>query len=93
MLRVNFPLVSRVRSCLLVSTLYMCILPAWLPEMMNLSSGEKQTVQTSAGPVSIIPTLSPLRASQSRSEESRELDAITATQRMKPIFGQNYRDF
>lgn len=86
-LRVNFPpLVSSVCSCFPVSVLYRCILPAWLPETMYLSSGEKTTVQISTGPTSMLDILSPVSKSQSFRLESRELDAQPADLNSDPKF-------
>jgi len=54
---------------------YILILPPWLPDMMNLSSGENATVQISTGPTSMLPIFSPEIKSHSRRQESNELEA------------------
>jgi hypothetical protein len=43
--------------------------------MINLSSGEKATVQISTGPTSMLPTFSPVARSHSLRLESNELEA------------------
>jgi hypothetical protein len=43
--------------------------------MMNLSSGEKATVQMSTGPTSMLPTFAPDARSHSLKLESNELEA------------------
>ena len=83
MLRVNFPRVSNDLSCLPESAVNILIFPEWLPEMMYLSSGENATVQTSAGPVSILFKRSPVNASQTLTLESKELLTITEKESFK----------
>ena len=82
-LRVNFPLVSNVCSCFLDSTPYKFIFPEWLPEIINLSSGENATVQISTGPTSIAPILFPVSMSHSLKLESSELEAQTKKKKVK----------
>ena len=75
-LRINFPpLVSKTWSSLPVSTLKTWIFPAWLPETIVLSSGEKTIVQISTGPTSTVESFSPDSKSHTLKLESKELDA------------------
>ena len=74
-LRVNFPLLSRGRSCLPNSTPYRPIFPEWLPEITYLPSGEKAIFIISTGPTSMLPTFSPVARSHSLRLESSELEA------------------
>ena len=74
-LRGIFPLVSRVCSFLPDSTPYRAIFPERLPEVINLSSGEKATVHIHTGPTSMLPTFSTVARSHSLRLESCELEA------------------
>lgn len=81
-LKVNFPLVScNVCSCLPVSTSNIEIFPALLPEMTCFPSGEKSSVHTSVGPVSIVFSFSPDAMSQRIKVESWELLAKAGIER------------
>jgi hypothetical protein len=74
-LRVHFPLVSRVRSCLPDSIPYRAIFPERLPEIINLSSREKAIVHISTGPTPMLPTFSPVARSHSLRLEPSEIEA------------------
>jgi len=60
-LRVNFPLVWRVCSCLPDSIPNRATYPQRLPEVINLSSGEKAIVHISTRPTSMLPTFPQLQ--------------------------------
>lgn len=77
MLRINFPLESKVLSAFPDSTPYMLILPEWHPDITCLLSGENATVHTSNGPASIFFVKVPSSTFHNLIVESNELLTIT----------------